>query len=638
MASGGLARGRFTPRHTLDRYGAILLEHISIQFAAIVILGIGAQWLAWWLRLPSILLLLLFGFIAGPITGFLDPGKLLGDTLLPLVSISVAIILFEGGLTLNTVDLTHIRRALLNLITIGVLVTWFVAAGAAYYIVGLALPLALLLGAILTVSGPTVVLPLLRHVQPVGHINSLLRWEGIVVDPVGATLAVIVFEAVTAKQSDASNYLVAVAVLKTIAIGGALGYLAARLVTLLLNHHWIPDFLQNPVTLMLVVATHTVSNRLQEESGLLAVTLMGIVLANQKIVSVKHIIEFKENLRVVLLSSLFILLAARLEFSQLTNLGVREGIFVFVLIFIGRPLAVLLSTLRSRLHWRERVFLAWMAPRGIVAAAVTSVFALQMKSEGFAQAEELVPLTFLVIVATVVIYGLTAKPISRWLQVAKPESTGFLIVGGHSWAREIAVALRREGCPVLLVDTNRDNINRARMAGLPAAYASVLSPEIDEEIDLSGLGRMLALTSNDEVNSLATLHFVEHFSRKEVYQLPVRKNGDKDSVSRHLRGRILFGEDLTYKELAARFVAGAAVKQTALTQEFTYEDFRRHHGSDVIPLFIKSERGETLVVTADAKVAPVAGQSIIALVSAADRAALGSQTDESAKADPDAFH
>lgn len=594
------------------------MENIAVQLAAVIILGIGTQWLAWWIKLPSILLLLLCGFIAGPITGYLQPAELLGELLLPVVSVSVAIILFEGGLTLNLVDLSKIRRVLINLVSVGVLVTWVVAAGAAYYIVGLELPLAILLGAILTVSGPTVVLPLLRHVQPVGHVNSLLRWEGIVVDPVGATLAVIVFEAITAKQSEASNYLVMAAVLKTLLIGGALGYLGARLVTILLSHHWIPDFLQNPVTLMLVVATFTVSNHFQEESGLLAVTLMGIWLANQKTVSVKHIVEFKENLRVLLLSSLFILLAARLELSQLTGFGAREGLFVFALIFIGRPLAVAVSCLGSRLNWRERVFLAWMAPRGIVAAAVTSVFALQMKAVGYTQAEQMVPLTFLVIVATVVIYGLTAKPLSRWLQVAKPEATGFLIVGAHSWAREIAAALQREGCPVLLVDTNSDNISRARLEGLPTCYASILSPDIAEEIDLTGLGRLLALTSNDEVNALAALHFIEIFGRAQVYQLPTRKAGAKDAVSHHLRGRILFGEDLTYKELAARSVAGAAIHKTLITDEFGYETFHAAHGNGVIPLFVLSDRGQIEIVTADTKVAPTPGQAIIALVNSAN--------------------
>jgi len=407
-------------------------ENIALQLAAIIVLGIGAQWLAWRVQLPSILLLLLLGFVVGPVAGYLRPNELLGALLLPLVSVSVAIILFEGGLSLNAVDLTHIRRVLLHLISVGVLTTWLVAALAAHYIVGLDAPLAFLLGAILTVSGPTVVLPLLRHVRPIGRVNSLLRWEGIVVDPVGATLAVIVFEVITARQVDQSNLWVIGAVLKTILIGGALGVIGSRVVTLLLNRHWIPDYLQNPVTLMLVIATFTTANLLQAKSGLLAVTLMGIWLANQKTVSVKHIIEFKENLRVLLLSSLFILLAARLEIRQLTDFGFREIGFILALIFVGRPLAIALSTLGSQLSWRERLFLCWMAPRGIVAASVSSVFALQLKQAGYGQADQLVPLTFFVIVGTVVLYGLTAAPLSRWLQVAKPKTEVFLLVGAHA--------------------------------------------------------------------------------------------------------------------------------------------------------------------------------------------------------------
>jgi NhaP-type Na+/H+ or K+/H+ antiporter len=253
----------------------------------------------------------------------------------------------------------------------------------------------------------------------------------------------------------------------------------------MLKRYWIPDFLHSMVSLSMVVLAFTASNYIQEDSGLLTVTVMGIVLANQKSVNVRHIIEFKENLRVLLLSSLFILLAARLDMDQLTGFGIREGLFVAALIFIARPLAVAISSVGSRLSWRERVFLGWMAPRGIVAAAVSSVFALQMNAAGYAQSEQLVPLTFLVIVATVVIYGLTAKPLSAWLGISQAKSDGILFVGAHSWAREIAAMLQREGCPVLMADTNRDNIARARMDGLPSCYASVLSPDVDEEIDLS---------------------------------------------------------------------------------------------------------------------------------------------------------
>jgi len=443
-----------------------------------------------------------------------------------------------------------------------------------------------------------------------------LRWEGIAVDPIGAMLAVIVFEAITAGQEGSTNTFVILIILKTAFVGVILGFVSARMETYLLTRYWIPDFLDNPVTLMMVLASFTAANFMQAESGLLAVTVMGIFLANQTDVSVKHIIEFKENLRVVLLSSLFILLGARLELEQLTRFGLQEGLFLAVLIFVGRPVAVAASALGSGLSWRERAFLSWVAPRGIVAASVASVFALQMRQVGYDQADRLVPLTFLTIVTTVVVYGLTAGPLARWLQLARRNSQGFIIVGAHSWAREIAKVLQQEGCQVLLVDTNRSNIVAARLAGLPSGYGSIISQDITEKIDLGGMGRLLALTSNDEINSLAALNFTNLFGRSEVYQLPVEDigNGVKQTVSHHLRGRLLFGPGLTYKNLARRFVAGNIIKKNSLTDEFTFEDFQARYGQDAIPLFIISGDKRATIATVDAPLLPKPGDVLISIV------------------------
>jgi hypothetical protein len=267
---------------------------------------------------------------------------------------------------------------------------------------------------------------------------------------------------------------------------------------------------------MTVVTAFTMSNLLQTESGLLTVTVMGIVLGNQKTVPVKHIIEFKENLRVLLISILFIVLAARLQIDDLRHISVSSLAFLAVLIFIARPAAVALSALRSDLSWQERVFLSWMAPRGIIAAAVSSIFALKLAEAGHPQAGQLVPLTFLVIIGTVTIYGLTASRMARWLGVAKPNPQGALIIGAHSWARAVARVLQEEGYEVLLVDTDRRNISATRLAGLPAFYASILSDSALDEIELGGIGRLLALTSNDEANSLAALHFIPAFGRSDV--------------------------------------------------------------------------------------------------------------------------
>lgn len=594
--------------------------------AGIIVLGITAQWMAWRLRIPSILLLLIFGFIAGPITGLLNPDELLGDLLFPAVSLAVALILFEGGLSLKISDLRVTGHVVRNLVTIGVVVAWVLSATAAFFILEFDVPIALLFGAILVVTGPTVIMPLLRHIRAVGQISAITKWEGIVNDPIGAILAVLVFEAVVASGVQESTTTVIISVIETFAIATVFGGLVAWLLVQLLKRYWIPDYLQNSVILMVVIAAFTVSNVLQKESGLFTVTVMGIILANQKAISVKHIIEFKENLGILLLSSLFIILAARLKLEDLSHLGWSSVLFLAALMFIIRPAGVLLSTIKSGLAWQEKLFLIWMAPRGIVAAAVTAIFALELAEEaGYHQAELMVPEMFFIIVGTVTIYGLSAAPLGRWLGVAQPNPQGVLMAGSHRWARAMASALKDEGFEVLLVDTNRENLNQARLEGLNTFYASILSEYILDEIEVGGLGRLFALTPNDEVNSLASLHFIEVFGREKVYQLAPKEAGDgrKEAVSMPLRGRLLFDPDLTYRELTRRFESGWVVKTTNLTQQFKYNAFLELYGTKAIPLLLVDEIGNLRVFTADQELLPKAGECIISLVEPADTPANG---------------
>jgi NhaP-type Na+/H+ or K+/H+ antiporter len=580
-------------------------------------LGIAAQWLAWRLKFPSILFLLIFGFLIGPVTGFLHPDKLMGELLFPVVSISVALILFEGGLTLRISELREIGRTVLTLISAGVVVTWVIAAAAAHFILDLNLKLAILLGAILVVTGPTVVGPLLRHIRPLGKVGNILKWEGIVIDPVGALLAVLVFEAVLVGEIQEAGTLVFLVIVKTIFFGGLVGLLFAGLLVVLLRRFWIPDFLQETVTLMLVIAAFVISNLLQAESGLLAATLMGLAMDNQKQVSIKHIVEFKENLRVLIISSLFVLLAARLQISDFGHFSLGSVIFLGVLIFVARPVSVFISTLGSELRWRERLFISWLAPRGIVAAAIASVFAIRLTEIDLPQTEYLVPLTFMVIVGTVAVYGLTATPVARWLKVAQTHPQGVLIIGAHSWARAIAKALQGNKLNVVMVDTNWDNISKTRLEGIPSYHGSVLSEHILDEIELDGIGRLLALTPNDEANSLAALNFAEIFESPELYQLPPasEKKGEESRFSpKHLRGRLLFGQGIHYSYLADRFLTGWIVKSTKLSDEFGYDAFKRRYGEQAVPMFLMTEGRSLVVFTTDTTVEPKPGQTIIALV------------------------
>jgi len=596
--------------------GINLSENLLIGLTSILVLGIFAEWLAWRLRVPSILLLLIFGFVAGPITGFLKPEELIGDLSFPLVSLAVAVILYEGGLSLKIKELREVGGVVRRLISVGALVTWLVSSAAAYLFVTHSFQVAILLGAILVVTGPTVIVPLLNHVRPVGQVGPILKWEGIVIDPIGATLAVLVFEAILSGKLQTATTAVLAGVAKTVLVGGSFGILAALLLLLLLRKFLIPDYLQNPFSLMMVLLAATAADLLQEESGLVSATVMGVVLANQKTVAVRHIIAFEENLRVLLISALFIFLAARLQIADFRPIGFSSVAFLAVLFFVARPLSVLVSTAGSSLTWQERLFLSWLAPRGIVAASVATIFALRLEEIGYTNGNLLVSYTFLVIAATVTVYGLTTPFLARRLGLSNPNPQGTLILGAHSWAREIGRTLSEEGIQVLLVDVDRRDILRARMAGLPTFQAHILSEHFLDEVELAGIGRILAITPNDEMNSFAAIHMQEVFGRAEVYQLLAEGEEEerKKIVAHHLHGRHLFGWGMTYAVLDKLFESGAKLKKSRLTEEFDYQSYQAHYGQDAIPLFLIDKNKSLSVFTIDNEPVPKPGQTLISLV------------------------
>ncbi len=598
--------------------GTAVPEDALVALGLILVLGVSAQWLAWRLKLPAILLLLVAGLAVGPgstLLGsprpWLDPDALFGHLLLPLVSIFVGVILFEGGLSLRIAELRGAGSAVWRLVTFGAAITWLLSALAARYVLGLEAGVAMLLGAILVVTGPTVIGPLLRYVRPTGPVGAVLKWEGIVIDPVGAVLAVLVFQVLAPHAGHAASP--AIALLRTLVIGGGLGLLAGALLIGLLRRHWVPDELDSPVTLMLAIAAFVAANLAQDEAGLLAVTVMGVLLANQKLVDIQHIVEFKENLRTLLISSLFIVLAARLPAEQLKTLDLRTLGFLVVLILIVRPASVWLSTPGTSLKRAERIFLAAVAPRGIVAAAVASALAIALDGAGVAGAQRLATVTFGVIIGTVLVYGLLAAPLARRLRLAEPDPQGLLIVGAHDWARQIASLLHAHGVRTLLVDRNREHVLAARMDGLPAVAGDILAEETLDALDLGGIGRLLALTPNDGVNALACRHLAPLLGRSNVYQLPGRGR-EHEPLPAHLRGRRLFRDDASFGELSRRFARGDVLKATPLTDQFDFEAFRSRYGDDALVLFVLDDDGKVHIATADARPQPQSGQTLIALV------------------------
>ncbi len=589
-------------------------EEILLRLAVILAAGVGAQWLAWRLHLPSILLLLAAGFVLGPVTDFLDPDELFGALLLPFVSVAVAVILFEGGLSLRLRDIPDIGGVVPGLLTVRAAITDFLGALAVHLILGLDEGVAILAGAILIVTGPTVIVPMLEQIRPIGRVSTILRWEGIVIDPIGATLAVLVFEGVVVGDLGDASSLAIEGVAKTLGAGILIGGGAGFVLALLLGRYWIPDSLQNAVTLTFVVGATTICDVIQEGSGLLAAVVMGIVLANQRLATVRHIIYFKENIRVLLLAGLFVILAARLSFDDIEAVGFEGLIFIALMIVVVRPLSVLASTAGSALSWQERLFLSGVAPRGVVAASVASIFAIGLAEEGIGDANQLAPLVFGTVVGTVAVYGVLSPILARRLGLARPNPQGVVIVGAHEWAREIARVLTDNDVSVLLVDSNRPNATAARLAGLDATSANILGEEMTRDLDLSEKGRLLAMTPNDEVNTLAVQRFIEHFGRAEVYQLAMKGDGENEegSVSREQRGRVLFESGLSFQRLDEAFKSGATVRATQLTEQFSLEDLAAQHGH-VVPLFLISPSGAVSVFATDKRPPGRPGQLVVSL-------------------------
>lgn len=592
-------------------------ERILVSLSGIFVLGIGGQWLASLLRVPSILVLLFTGILVGPVLRWIQPEQLLGDLVLPLVSLSVAIILFEGSLTLRFRDLMEIGRPLAMLLSVGVLTTWAMCTVAAYIVLNFDLPVALLLGAILTVTGPTVVGPMLSHIRPSGQVGPIARWEGIVVDPIGAILAVFVFQTVhyvNDGEFTRAVWVGAAGFFKTVIFGTSIGAVSSLVIRELFRRHLVTDHLQSPFCLMLVVCVSALSNLIAHESGLVTVTVMGLLLANQKSVSIRHVIEFKESLSVLLISSLFILLASRLDLEYFQNLGWRGPAFAAIVILLVRPASVWLATIRSGLTVSERVFLGWLAPRGIVAAAVASVFALEL-----GDGDDFVAATFLVIITTVVVYGSTSGLVARRLGLSVPDPQGVLIAGANEFARSVALALIECGMDVCLVDRNARHLQAARMSGIRTFYADILSEAVHEEIDLGGIGRFLSMLPNDEVNSLAAQHCADLFGRNNVYRLPASapESGRKAVASTVQSGRELFANEATFQFIQQKLREGARLKVTSFSDDFTWGDFVNLRDGNAMVLFVIEETS-LMIADASTSLEPAAGQTVIALAGEAD--------------------
>jgi NhaP-type Na+/H+ or K+/H+ antiporter len=483
--------------------------------AIILILGVGSLLLASRLKIPSILLLLPAGVIAGPVTGVLDPDEQFGSLLFPLISLGVGLLLFEGGLSLRFERTRNVRTVVVRLVTIGAFITWIVGWIGAKFFFDVNLRMAALIGAVLVVSGPTVVIPLLRLAQPRHSVAEVLRWEGIVIDPVGATLAVVVLDAVI-EEADPLRAMTRAG--STLLVGGLIGLSFGALFVAALQRHIIPDHLQNPIALSFAVASFALANLVRPEAGLMATTTLGLLLANQKRVPARHVLEFAEDVSFLVLGALFLVLGARVDLDELADIALPALGLTLLLVLVARPLTVLVSTLGSGMSTNERLFLMCVAPRGIVAAAVSSVFALELAEAGI-DPGPLAPITMVVIVATVVLYGFGAVPLARILRIARPPKRAIAIVGGSRWHLEFASALQELGIVTMIFTDRQIERRRAGQMTLLAYDGDLQSEDLEEAADALGVGTVLVLSDRTELVTAAVSRLGHIVGRSNIYAL-----------------------------------------------------------------------------------------------------------------------
>lgn len=593
-----------------------MLSDPTISLVAVGLFSIACQYFAYKIKIPAILPLLVVGILVGPVAGIIDADSLFGDLLFPIVSLSVAIILFEGALTLRLEDLAGHGSMVRNLCTVGTIITWMVAAPIAHFALDISWQMAFLFGAIVTVTGPTVIVPMLRTVRPSTNVSNILRWEGIIIDPIGALLAVLVFEYIIATQDALSHTLYAFGL--TLSVGLGIGAAVGYLLGLVLRNNWLPHYLENTAVLTLMLGAFAVSNLIAHESGLLTVTIIGMFLANMKNVDVDDILEFKETLSVLLISGLFILLASRIQLDSILNIGWGAVLVLVVIMFIARPLAVFASSWKTGLNWRELALLSWIAPRGIVAAAVSALFSLKLEALGYAQAELLVPMVFLVIITTVVVQSLTSIRVAEYLQVRAPEPNGFLIFGGGLFCRMFAKELLSQEISVRLADTNWDAMRSARMDNIPTYFGNPMSEHAARTLDLSVFGKVLVMSPYRQLNPMVTYHFEHEMGKGTVLGLSNNEQQQRPShqVSESYAKKMgLFAEGITYAKLAGLAAKGATIKTTRLSESFSYEDYKNQYADRLLRLCAIDTQGQVLLFTSSNNVKPKADWRIISLIS-----------------------
>lgn len=588
------------------------MEHQALVIALIGVLGIGAQWIAWRTGWPAIVLMLAAGFLAGPVFGIFDPHETFGDLLEPMVAIGVALILFEGGLSLDFREFNKYGEGVWRLVLLGAPLGWLLGSLAAYYVAGLVWPVAILFAGILIVTGPTVVIPLLRQSNIQQRPAAILKWEAIVNDPVGALAAVIAYEYFRLSAEGNNVFEIVPPLLIAAALTGLIGYAAAWLIAWSFPRGLVPEYLKVPILLVMVVGIFVLCNAIEHEAGLLAVTVMGVALANMHVASLRSIHPFKQNIAVLLVSGIFILLSAGLDLAEFRRFEWQFGLFLLAVLFLVRPATILLSLAFSSVPWNERLFLAWIAPRGIVMVAISGLFALRLNELGYADGSILIGLSFAVVVATIVAHGFTINLVAKWLGVRGASRPGLLIVGATPWTIALARQLHELGTPVTVVDPSWGRLKPARAAGIPTYHGEILNEATEHHLDMTPFQVLVAATDNEAYNTLVCSEFAPEIGTDKVYQLG-EPGDDEDhrSLPSSLRGRALFKSGFGVADVHQRQLEGWVFRRTKLSDRFDIEDAKETLPEAANMLLLLRPDGTMRFFTHATAPTPQAGDTVV---------------------------
>jgi len=588
-----------------------------IELAGIIILGILAQWVAWRFKIPAILPLILIGLLVGPIaaeyladdgTKWIEPiwngekGLFPGDGLYYFVSLAISIILFEGGLTLKRSEIKNVGPVITKLITLGSAITFFAAGILAYFIFDLSWEISFLFSGLIIVTGPTVITPILRNIPLKKDVSAVLKWEGILIDPIGALVAVLVFEFISVGGDSGFTKTALMEFGKIILFGTTFGFTFAHALAFAINKKLIPHYLLNVVSLSTVLLVFVESEIFAHESGLLAVVVMGMVLGNGKLENIKELLYFKESLSVLLISILFILLAANINIEDMMLLyNWKTAILFASIVFIVRPMAVFLSTINSNLKFNEKLFISWVGPRGIVAAGIASLFGSKLIKEGVQGAEYITPLVFMIVLGTVLLNATTARMFAKMVGVFLTKSEGILIIGASKVSRLLGHYLENNGRHVVLIDSNQSNIKKAKEIGLEAFDTNIYSETLTDNIELNDVGYLMALTGNTEINKYAINKFGEQFGENGSFRL-VSKEEMLYGQNNPKEG--LFSQTDDYNSLNELTNKFPAIHEIGLKNNDHYSSLIdiTKRDKDIIPLFIKDNKGELHILSADNKI------------------------------------